>query len=329
MNCQVAMPGKNATLSSMKPEGKRRWRRMSADLKADIVQRYLSGESAKSISRSLDYAEARISQALNEGGVVRRSASLACRKHAINEAVFDQNHATGDLSEPQLYWIGMLMADGCVIYDARTKGAAQISLQLQSRDRAHVEKLKAFLAADHPLLEIPAKHRPQGKGGNTGPSVRLTVGSIRIARKLGEYGVIPRKALVARASDLVASHKDVRHFWRGCVDGDGTVRIADITDQDGYHYRRPYISLSGSEHLCRQFSGFVKKFRPNCPATVHSGRTCHQVHVYGDSAACIIKQLYENCSVALERKATAALEAIHVDELIRMRRMLRSARTHP
>ena len=72
--------------------------------------------------------------------------------------------------------------------------------------------------------------------------------SRRIVDDLGRHGVVPRKTLAGvPASDALAAHPD---FWRGMIDGDGTVGLA----RGKYG---PVLSLCGSPAIMAQFADFL------------------------------------------------------------------------
>src|SRR5581483_4155416 len=51
-------------------------------------------------------------------------------------------------TETKAYWLGFITADGCVRTDHYNH---QLKVKLKDSDASHLEKLKAALAADHPV----------------------------------------------------------------------------------------------------------------------------------------------------------------------------------
>jgi transposase len=107
--------------------------------------------------------------------------------------------------------------------------------------------------------------------------------------------------------ELVSS----RHFWRGVVDGDGSVGAYPFGPTQQH---RPQLRVVGRLALLRQFTSFLAKNRMS-QLQVHPHKTIYSVGTTGGSAAEIACLLYADASVALKRKAEAA-EALINDVLL-------------
>ena len=64
------------------------------------------------------------------------------RIYTINENVFNE------ITEESAYWIGFLMADGCI---ATRKSSPYISLRISEVDIEHIEKFRSFLGSNHKI----------------------------------------------------------------------------------------------------------------------------------------------------------------------------------
>jgi len=186
------------------------------------------------------------------------------------------------------YWIGMLMADGCV-----NRNGTGWTIGLGLKDRDHVERFRDFLGATNKIEHYQ---------GPLGEWWRVRVTNTRLAEALAVHGVLPRKSATAQAGDAVRYNP---HFWRGVVDGDGTV----ARRQDGYYRLR----LVGSRPLLQQFDAFASivtrqpsQVRPKAGSTAlyEWGKT-------GRDAERVIRFLYEGAAVALPRKWDMAREVIN------------------
>src|SRR5208282_5274398 len=143
-------------------------------------------------------------------------------RHLVNHQAFDV------VSDDAAYWIGFLFADGSVIQ--RQKGAPLVQLRLSEIDRSHVENFRQFIGSTHTISTSP----PGNFGGyRSRASVRFAVNSRGLAARLLEMGRYEGPI----APELAAS----RHFWRGVVDGDGSIFFL----KTGYYD----ISLVGSRRL--------------------------------------------------------------------------------
>ena len=255
----------------------------------EIARRYVGGESRESIARDHGCCIPTIRNWLIRAGAPT-SLHENARTHSLNEAVFD-NAAE---SEEAAYWVGFLMADGCVRHPRRDK---VICLVLKWSDRGHIERLRAFLGSTHPIIPRNAGPRGYGSGKgnpNAGAGAYFSVNSHRLADALAKYGVLPRKSLTAKVSGL----EENRHFWRGVIDGDGGV----YESARASGRIRPSVYLCGSLELLWQFADFVQKSVGGSLPGVTGLGTIWQCSVQDRRAVAFIHQVYGDCEVALPRK---------------------------
>ncbi len=195
--------------------------------------------------------------------------------YILDESVFNQ------ITEQSAYWIGFLMADGCV-YIIPEKSIHRVVVNLQSQDLTHLEKFQKFLKTDRPIYKY-----------KKGSLVQITIASKKICESVMKYGVVPRKCKTTRVIEL----ENNRHFWRGVVDGDGSIYK---------NQRSSHISLNGSKPLMKQFSKFVKHNFPDYTASVRYNNGCFTVCV----GIKMIGLLYSDCTIALDRKLERAEDYI-------------------
>jgi hypothetical protein len=94
-----------------------------------------------------------------------------------------------------------------------------------------------------------------------------------------------------------AEMAESRDFWRGVVDGDGTVIL------DGA--QRPNLRLNGNYELLAQFAQYCRQWVPtNASPRPHS--TIYRVSLAGEYAVRMIRQLYIQGDTALDRKQETA-----------------------
>jgi hypothetical protein len=98
----------------------------------------------------------------------------------------------------------------------------RVQLRLSEIDRGHVEKFRQFLSSTHAVTVSP----PGNFGGyQSRASVCYTVSSRRLGERLLELGRYEGQI----AAELVGS----RHFWRGVVDGDGSIYTLKLGNWSG------------------------------------------------------------------------------------------------
>jgi hypothetical protein len=252
---------------------------LKADLAREVASLYEAGASMASITAAYGVSKHVVRETARRHGVSRRPTGRK-RTYALDEGVFDQ------LTPESAYWVGFFMADGCV-YDY---GAPMLALVLGNKDAEHLARFRAFLRAGNPLHVRD--------NGTTG----LYVSSRRLAESLAKYGVLPRKSLVAKVVGLEWD----RDFWRGVVDGDGSVKMTPSGASV-----LPSLALCGSEALVVQFTAYCRHIYPAlgagtalCPA----GKIW-RIRTAGYGAQAIIAALYQGAALALPRKALHAERA--------------------
>lgn len=219
------------------------------------------------------------------------------RRHGDPEWISDSPHRAYSLddrffdvidTEAKAYWLGFITADGCV--RSGPQGAAgwnlsQVNVKLKASDAGHLEKLKADLGAESPLIPVPHK---------THPGVQVSFSSRPLVDALIRLGVTPRKSLTVEPwngpDDLM------RHYWRGLVDGDGTI-VRHPGEREKWHVR-----LIGSEAVVEAFRIW---------ASAVSGSTANKypkVNIWSWTAGglaspqALARELYGDATVYLDRK---------------------------
>lgn len=215
------------------------------------------------------------------------------------------DHTVFDTITPEsAYWIGFLFADGCIT-DGGGAGAPQLMLGLASKDRGHVEKFRAFCKSTHAIID---KTYDSCLPGASTPTVRysssFSVRSQKYADALRRWGMIAKKGVLRCPSKEIENSAD---FWRGCIDGDGTVRV--VKDHKGHDYRYASLILCGHMPLLESYQAFLMRHNTFANITDTSSGI-FQIRLMGSGAYGMIKLLYENASVALDRKAASAKEVL-------------------
>ena len=206
------------------------------------------------------------------------------------------------------YWIGFLFADGCVADYG--DGAPQIILDLAEKDRGHVEKFRTFLKSTHKIITVTHKKGTIPQRGKENSIIKerrscaFRIRSKQIALDLLARGFSKKGPDRAPTPDLENS----TDFWRGVVDGDGTVRV-HTDPRRGYRFA--HVILCGHLPLLESYIVFLQQKGvfaniTNTTSGISQGR------LMGAPAAIMIRALYENATVALDRKLKNACEALRL-----------------
>ena len=162
------------------------------------------------------------------------------RKYTLNETVFNT------ISEESTYWLGFLMADGCIT--TRKKTTFYLNLSLKKDDIEHIRLFTKFLGSNQPIIT----RQNNGFGRNGSGISTISISSQILVDSVVKFGIVPKKSHIATAPQILEYD---RNFWRGVVDGDGRIYITQN--------HLPAIGLVGNKHIIEQFEKFVKSLT-NC-----------------------------------------------------------------
>lgn len=239
----------------------------------EISHQYKSGLGCRSIGKLHHVSGTCIRRVIKDLGLIPHHTG-GVRKYDFDESSFST------LSPDASYWLGFLLADGNICNE-------RLQVGIQARDRDHLYKLRGFLRSSHPVSYKKSTN-----------SYHFSIRSENLAASLYEHGITPRKSFTAKAPDHLVGD---RNFWRGVIDGDGSVGVASRS-RGMKVYSMPIIQLCGSEYICSQFLDFCKNISPNCRSRVHKSKSIYAVSIAGRFATPILRKLYADCSVYLDRK---------------------------
>ena len=255
-----------------KPEG--------TEGKAEVITAlYDAGRSTREIGQMLGHSKSTINAVVaSNGGKLRKIEGCE------NPDFFDV------IDTPEkAYWLGFISADGCIVTTARHPEGDHLAVQLSAKDRGHLLKLKAALAAN-------AGVHTRAVEGSSRRLTSLSVGSRRLTGALLALGITPRKS--ATLQPWSGPEHLMPHYWRGMVDGDGSL----ARKGDGIYT----VFLCGSEAVVQAFTEWAgevcgTKAKPYIHSNIWyiavSGR--HQVPK-------LVRALYEDAPVSLDRKQEIA-----------------------
>lgn len=196
------------------------------------------------------------------------------RKYTVNHSYFDVIDC-----EEKAYWLGFLLADGCV----RTN-STMLSVNLSSIDIEHLNKLSKCLESNYPIYH-------QVNEGTYGMSC-LTITSKQMTDSLREKGIIAN----AKKVFDVEPHL-LKHFWRGCVDGDGCIGL----DYNKYGCPQITVGLIGMPETIMKYRYFCIKLT-NTNAKTNIKGPVNYFNIHGNKALAVCDALYQNANIFLDRK---------------------------
>jgi len=256
-------------------------RRLRVAEQTRLIRDYRNRHSMSILAKRYRVSLGTVWRVLRRHKVRSRSLIIACRQRRLDESAFDR------ITEASAYWIGFLMADGSIEARGRGYGSPVLTLTVAVRDVDHLKAFRRFLGSNHHVTRSRKE-------------VKIAVASARLVQKIGRYGVIPRKAKRSRVIGLSRN----RHFWRGVIDGDGSLIIERPTRTFPGGF--PILILYGSESLLEQFRVFIRRVWPAYNGRVMQRTGCCRITLKGNAAFHAIQVLYARSSVALPRKLERA-----------------------
>lgn len=219
---------------------------------------------------------------VNKFGISKIGCGANAKKHRVESDFF----RTID-SEEKAYWLGFLMADGCV-YHGDSASSLRFQINLSSRDRAHLELFNNTIKSDYDV----ASKTVHLSNGTAYDVCQLKVDNTQFCSYLLDQGIYIRKS--GQESIPVLDQDLVQHFVRGYFDGDGC-----ISQQFG---KSPQVTIVSGRHLIDQLSSIllsigIERFNVRC----HNG--AYALNFGGrQSIQAFSSFVYRNATVYLQRK---------------------------
>lgn len=187
-------------------------------------------------------------------------------------------------TEEKAYWLGFITADGNIFTGS---GKNRISVQLAACDDGHLRKLVKSLGSNRPISYTKRNE------------ATVVFNSKPMVESLEAVGVGPRKSASVRpwhgSSDLM------RHYWRGMVDGDGTISPCQVRNKFT-------VGLCGSPYCVTEFANWARYITGSKAMPRQTTNSiCWSWQVSGTwSPQRLITELYSDSTVYLDRKKAIA-----------------------
>lgn len=227
---------------------------------------------AESLSDNMDRSDT---------AVLKRSEQR--QQYSLDETVFD------DLSNPDAaYWLGFLYTDGSI---SGKDTSYMIKIGLSEKDDEHLKKFCRFLKTPESRVRYSKSNK----------ACYVAISSVKIHKRLKELGFTKRKSWDAIPNEAVLHSRD---FWRGCIDGDGSL-IIDYA-KEKYKIR---MAICGTPDTCQCFKDFIT---PYIMSDNKLNKRTESFYTYVIASMKEVKEisklLYYGASTFLDRKYEKYLE---------------------
>lgn len=219
----------------------------------EIIESYNNGNSADIIAKHFSCCSNTILHLL-------RKNNISIRGKGGYRKPFNEDYFHIIDTEEKAYFLGFLMADGCVKH--RQCSQPSIELTLNRKDLEILERFHAALGTTNKIYST-----------STREDMWVRVHSQQMADDLKVYGVVPRKTGYERFPQDKIPQILHRHFIRGFFDGDGWVTL---TTSHGKPNRRIAIGFCGNKDMLNDIKMYFVNHLPNI--------TNVSVYVYNNSS---------------------------------------------
>lgn len=222
----------------------------------------------------------------------------------FQKRAFDTSYFDIIDDEHKAYWLGFIMADGCISHPSKeTSGASRLTLNLSIKDIELLQRFKEDIQASNSIIE---EYTPNGTYGKN-RMCRLSVTSIEFCRSLKRYGIDRFKTGKETIPVDKIPRYLMRHFIRGFFDGDGCATYSKRNE-----VIKPMISFtSANVEFLEKLKLFLtdeigtSKIVSIIPSGKQGERVKHSYQLsYGKKADVknFYNYIYDDATIFLERK---------------------------
>jgi len=238
---------------------------------------YLSGKSIGEIVKITKYPATTIIRNLKKIKIKLRPQS-SYRKYSLDETMFEKINTPN-----KAYFLGLLMADGCV-----SQNQDIIKIALQEKDKQILEDVKTALNIEYPLrYGKSCVYSCQG-------SYILSLCSLKVKKDLIKLGCNPKKSLTLKFPKI--DKRLFFHFIRGYFDGDGCITY------DKRRFNEPRVIFCSSHSFCKKMKIELKKQQFN--SSIYKKGKISSLHIRGGAKKVFkfLDLIYKNADLKLDRK---------------------------
>ena len=262
-----------------KPTDKNKWF-VETEQARQIKNRYEQGMSISQLAKQIGKSTNYIHRILDHYGICQ--TNRLNRKYCFDETIFSNID-----TEAKAYWLGFLMADGCI---NRISNVPQsVELSLQERDKATVQAFADFINATPPI-PLKIKHTKIGQN-----AYRICVSSKILAADLVSHGCVIKKSLILQFPNFIKDSDLLRHFMRGYFDGDGTIYAPKK--------KQPCFSIVSTYDFCNVYNQMLVQHAGVNLTKIQCNRGLYYCsHGGKNQVRKIFDFLYKDATIYMERK---------------------------
>lgn len=217
---------------------------------------------------------------------------------------FEENFFENIDTEEKAYWLGFIVADGCIYVGQQTTQSLtgqkyfnhRLQILLSRKDESHLEKFKKHI---NYTGIIEQGQTSLGRNVHLNSKIRIT--SKKLCEDLMDKNVLPRKSCNEVFPGFL-NPELLKHFVRGYFDGDGNINFYKVKNKD---YHSANITFVGGEKFLEGILAFVNTYIAETNANVLSAKeTKNHTLAFGGRYLTqkIMDYLYKDATIFLDRK---------------------------
>ena len=251
-----------------------------------MVELYLAGASAEFAAACIGRGKDACYEALKLAGITGLLRNRRGAKYQVNLNYFDVID-----TQDKAYWLGFITADGWL-------SCGKLYIELQSKDREHLEKFKKAIEFTGPIMDRTQKNSCKHHKKDKYFSSRILVSSKQIVDSLIELGLTENKSLTVTECEQVPEHL-LSHYYRGIFDGDGNYGISG-------KYPQLRVRLVATLPLINSFRKFIARNNVKTeskPRLKHKNSEVYEYELGGNILAPkVMNLLFKDAETYLDRK---------------------------
>ena len=231
------------------------------------------------ISKMLNVSSCSILNLLKKHNVYIRSTSETKAK----QSGIDEHFLDDPQEEFAAYFIGLFLSDGNMS-SRLTNKARTVSISLHLDDIDLLYQICDKINIDRKYIGLSKRSK----------LARICFSNKIIYEKLLQIGLTPNKSLTCTIPKILENN---RHFWRGVIDGDGTI---GYTRKNGEEIRD--LGLAGTKQVCEKFGEFIETLYKENSYTIAPCKNIFVIKVNRLAAKDVLTEMYRDCSIYMDRK---------------------------
>lgn len=257
-----------------------------------IYKLYIDGLNCREIHEQFypQYTSDQINHICRVKGITRPNGKVANLNHDYFEHIDSSRKA---------YWLGLLLADGCVQEHKKKGNSFSITLELMTDDKYIIEQFAEDVEATVKVRTYINEKGFQRKDGKPHSQTKVGLWSVKMANDLAKYGVVPKKSYLQKHIPQIPEEY-MSNFLLGYFDGNGSITYS--TSNNHFAVR---VIFYGDHTLLSDITNYISEIKGLTARTVVDQKKAQvSLLTYGafKDVEMFYHYFYDNADIYLKRK---------------------------